>query len=158
MQPMTASGEMRHTANRLNGTCLGGAGLDFSASDIGTIDSASAMAMSEKIAGPCMPTTGMTYCASVTEPRSTKRYTESVRARLEFVTCALIQLSMVANRQATAMPMRKRIANQKNGSVTRTMVMDAADAMADMAAKTRIWPIFRNRRVTLIQPTAKPRL
>ncbi|MOA37427.1 hypothetical protein D3C78_1590170 [compost metagenome] len=77
---------------------------------------------------------------------------------MEFVTCALIQLSMAAKRQATAMPITKRIASQKSGWVMSGMAIDAADATAAMVAKVRMWPILRSRRVTEMQPSAKPRL
>jgi len=83
---------------------------------------------------------------------------ESVRARLEFVTWALIQLSMAAKRQATAMPMTKRISIQNSGWMMSGMAIEAAEATAAMVAKVLIWPIFRRSRVTEMQPSANPML
>ncbi|MNE83626.1 hypothetical protein D3C80_1804570 [compost metagenome] len=83
---------------------------------------------------------------------------DSVRARLEFVTCALIQLSITAKRQATAMPMTKRINIQNRGWMMSGMAIDAAEATAAMVAKARIWPIRRRSRVTEMQPSANPML
>ncbi|MCY1238687.1 hypothetical protein D9M72_514390 [compost metagenome] len=91
---------------------------------------------------------GMTYCAAVTDPRSTRRYTESVRARLALVTLAFSQLSTVANRQAKQMPASSRIRNHISGLMTSTIEMAAAEAIAAMAEKVRMWPMARSMRVT----------
>jgi hypothetical protein len=73
MAPAQARGE---TANRrfgLNENGAGGAGLDRSASETGTIDRMISIVITAKISKPPMPKTGSMYCDSVTAPRSTKR-------------------------------------------------------------------------------------
>jgi hypothetical protein len=73
---------------------------------------------------------------------------ESVRARFEFVTRALSQLSTTANSPAKQRPCTRRIRNQNGGTINSTMAMEAADAIAARAEKVRIWPIERMMRVT----------
>ena len=73
MQPMLASGEMRHTLARSSPTSSGGAGLVRSASETGTSDSVIIIDMIAKMVKPPAPNTGIRNCAPVTEPMSMMR-------------------------------------------------------------------------------------
>ncbi|MNT68802.1 hypothetical protein D3C72_2070620 [compost metagenome] len=64
------------------------------------------------------------------------------------VTLAFSQLSTVAKRQAKQMPATSRIRNHIKGLMTSTMAIAAAEAIAAIAEKVRIWPIERRMRVT----------
>src|ERR1700712_810954 len=130
MQPMVASGEMFQSVLISNLIASGVPGLDRSAKEIGTSESDSAMEMIANSWKPSIPTDGIRYCASVTEPRSTNRYIESVRARLELVTRALSQLSTTANKPAKHSPWASRIENQNHGTIKSAIAIDATEAIA----------------------------